>query len=42
MAMPDSDGLWQGELVKAVDNGTFTEARLDDMVTRYVCTIGLA
>lgn len=39
MAMPDSDGKWNGELVKAVANGTFPEARLDDMVTRYACNL---
>lgn len=36
MAMPDSDGFWAGELVEAVANGTFSEARLDDMVTRMM------
>lgn len=36
MAMPESDGMWAGELVTAINNGTFSESRLDDMVTRYV------
>lgn len=33
VAMPDSP-YWQGNLSLAVTNGTMTQERLDDMVTR--------
>lgn len=33
MAMPDS-AFWQGNLVKAISNGSLEQSRLDDMATR--------
>lgn len=38
LAMPNSP-YWQN-LTMAVNNGSFTEARLDDMATRYAVTLG--
>ncbi|KAI1737015.1 beta-glucosidase M [Xylaria scruposa] len=37
MVMPNSD-LWGDELVKAVKNGSISEARLDDMATRVIAS----
>ncbi|KAF2965351.1 hypothetical protein GQX73_g8230 [Xylaria multiplex] len=37
MVMPNSD-LWGDELVKAVRNGSISQARLDDMATRVIAS----
>lgn len=36
MMMPNSGSFWGQNLETAVKNGSVPEARLDDMVTRYV------
>lgn len=36
IAMPDSSGLWGSKLSQAVNNGTVSEARIDDMVIRTI------
>ncbi|KAK6196671.1 hypothetical protein LQW54_011322 [Pestalotiopsis sp. IQ-011] len=38
MVQPDAAGLWGDKLLESVQNGSITEARLDDMTTRIVAS----
>ncbi|KAI1111326.1 glycoside hydrolase superfamily [Nemania sp. NC0429] len=38
MVMPSGSPLWAGNLTEAVNNGSVSEARLDDMATRILAT----